>query len=94
MESPKKKIDPTYYRKINTRSTFNHIFPQYTPKVKDFMSRTQMSFTSTMDFEKGSDFLVHNRDSSKRSHNKKIDRIVEYTESMLKIRDLVKINKK
>lgn len=94
MESPAKKIDPTYHRKINTKNTFNHIFPVYAPKLANPMSSTQTSFTSSLDFSKDSEFLTHNKDTSNRHNNKKIDRIVEYTESMLKIKDMIKINKK
>ncbi|OMJ81074.1 hypothetical protein SteCoe_18533 [Stentor coeruleus] len=94
MESPKKVNDPTLNRKILTRNTFNTIFPVYSTKVKDFMSSTHTSFTSELDFGKHSEFVTHNKDTMKKINNKKVDRIVQYTESMLKIKNLVKLNKK
>ena len=94
MESPKKVRDPTYHHRIHTRNTFNHVFPLYLPKISRFMSSTQSSFTNSLDFSGDSEFVTHNRDTLGKRYNKKIDRIVEYTESMLKIKNIIKLNRK
>jgi hypothetical protein len=88
------KRDLTYHHRINKRNTFNTIFPVYTPKVKDFMSSTQSSFTNSLNYEKDSEFETHNKDLINKSFNKKVDRIVQYTESMLKIKNMIKLNRK
>ena len=94
MDSPKKGNDPTLNRRVYTRNTFNHIFPGYAPKLATFMSNTQTNFTSSLSFTDDSDFVIHNKDTSKKDYNKKADRIVQYTESMLKIKNLSKLNRK
>ena len=94
METPKKSIDPTMNHRIHTRNTFNHVFPIYAPKLSNFMSSTQSNFTSSLDFSEKSEFVMHNKDTLKKTFNKKADRIITYTEEMLKIKNLSKLNRK
>jgi hypothetical protein len=93
MESPKKISDPTMNHRINKRNTFNHIFPSYAPALPTYMSSTQSSFTNSLDYSRDSDFVIHNGDNPKKVYNKKVDRIVFYTESMLKIKNMRKLNR-
>ena len=88
------RVDPTFHHRINKRNTFDSIFPVYTSKVKDFMSCTQSTFTNSLSYEKDSEFEIHNKDLISKPLNKRADRIVQYTESMLKIKNLVKLNRK
>ena len=89
-----KKVDSTFHHRINKRNTFDSIFPVYTTKVKDFMSCTQSTFTNSLNYEKDSEFEIHNKDLINKSLNKRADRIVQYTESMLKIKNMIKLNRK
>jgi len=94
MEKKKNFVDPTINHRINKRNTFDTIFPVYSPKVRTFMSSTMSSFTDSFSYKEGSEFATHNKDSRNKSFNKKVDRIVEYTESMLKIKNMIKLNRK
>lgn len=94
MEHKNKSLDPTMNHRIRNRNTFDTIFPVYTPKVKNFMSNTMSNFTNSFSYEKNSEFTIHNEDSQIKSYNKRADRIVQYTESMLKIKNMIKLNRK
>lgn len=94
MEKKKNFVDSTMNHRINKRNTFNTIFPVYSPKVKNYMSSTMSSFTNSFSYNEDSEFTAHNKDSRNKSFNKKADRIVQYTESMLKIKNMIKLNRK
>ncbi|CAG9330139.1 unnamed protein product [Blepharisma stoltei] len=81
-------IDPTLNHSMKGRNTFNTIFPQYSPRVKEFTTTIDSSFHETVDFSNESGFVLHNKDLLDKEHHKKVDRHVIYREEMLKVKNM------
>jgi hypothetical protein len=86
-------FDLTLNRKIAAKNTFQNIFPVYAPQFSNFQSTTRTTHSQSVDFNEDSEFSVHNQDIQQKTHNKKADRMVHYTEAMLKVKNMRAIKK-
>ena len=93
MEPESSEIDETLNRKIGTKNTFQHIFPVYAPQFSKFQSTSKTSHSLSVDYSTDSEFSIHNQDISKKTYNKKTDRMVHYTEAMLRVKNMRAIKK-
>ena len=85
--------DLTLNRRIAAKNTFQNIFPVYAPQFSDFSSTTKRTHSQSVDFNKDSEFCVHNQDIQHKTYNKKADRMVHYNEAMLKVKNMRAIKK-
>lgn len=87
------ELDLTLNRKIGAKNTFQNIFPVYAPKFSSFTSTTKSTHSQSVDFSGDSDFVVHNKDIQNKTYNKRADRMVHYTEAMLRVKNMRAIKK-
>jgi hypothetical protein len=93
MDAESQDFDLTFNRKIVQRNTFQKIFPVYAPQFSNFKSTTRTSHSQSVDYSEKSEFSIHNQDIHKKEHNKKTDRMVHYTEAMLRVKNMRAIKK-
>lgn len=93
MEPSLDEKDLTFNRGVTNKNTFQKIFPVYAPQFSSFSSTAQSSHSQRVDFSESSEFSVHNQDIHKKTYNKKADRMVHYTEAMLKVRNMRALKK-
>jgi len=86
-------IDLTLNRKIGAKNTFQSVFPVYAPQFSNFTSTSKSTHSQSVDFSGDSDFVVHNKEIQNKTYNKKADRMVHYTEAMLRVKNMRAIKK-
>ena len=93
MESTPDETDLTFNRSIVNKNTFQKIFPVYAPQFSNFKSTTKTCHSHSVDYSESSEFSIHNQDIQKKKYNKKADRMVHYTEAMLRVKNMRAIKK-
>ena len=93
MESKGTLQDLTLNRKVGAKNTFQNIFPVYAPQFRNFQSTTKTHHSQSVDYSGDSEFSIHNQDIHHKTYNKKADRMVHYTEAMLRVKNMRAIKK-
>ena len=93
MESDLTEADPTMNRNMRTKNTFQNVFPIYAPQFSNYMSTTGYNHSLHVDYSENSEFSIHNKDIHDKLYNKKADRLVHYTEAMLKVKNMRAVKK-
>jgi hypothetical protein len=83
-----RNFDSTMDHITRGRSTTTRIFPVYAPRQIRFASTTSSTFNNIVDISHNSEFMTHNIEVITKPYNKKMDRYVNYNESMLKIKGM------
>ena len=86
-------FDFTLNRRIAAKNTFQNVFPVYAPQFSNFSSTTKRTHSQSVDFNENSEFCIHNQDIQHKTYNKRADRMVYYTEAMLKVKNMRAIKK-
>lgn len=93
MEFSEEEKDLTFNRAVANKNTFQRMFPVYAPELSKFTSTSKTAHSQSVDYSDLSDFSIHNQDLHRKTYNKKVDRMVHYTEAMLKVKNMRALKK-